>query len=139
MSTILLIHDNAEVVRTISGVLTAAAFRCVTAHTAAEGLRLCDEEWPAVVIADPQLHLDDGSLLIEIIRCSSAVPILVVAGSPDDYTDTVRLLGDVGALRKPIDSIALLRNVRARCSPSWQIRASVNRAGELTNRPAWAA
>lgn len=128
MCTVLLINDSREILRAISHALDGAGIQCTTVSNPAEGVLRCFTEGPTVVITDLKLRLTEGTPLVEAIRRGSDVPILVLAGHPDEYSEAARLLGDIGVLRTPIDSIALLRNVRARCSSSWQLRASVNGA-----------
>jgi DNA-binding response OmpR family regulator len=120
---VLAVDDNEHVLRLISMLLRDAGYRCVTALTGAQGLFRFREERPAVVITDLNMPVGDGAILLAELRCVSRVPVIVLSGYANDYTDRLRYLGDVLVLTKPFEPQILLKHVRARCSPTWQARA----------------
>lgn len=84
------------------------------AATGAEGLRLVEEERPALVLLDVGLPDMDGYAVLQEIRAFSAVPVIMLTAR-DEPIDRVRGL-EAGAddhVGKPFDHLELMARVRA--------------------------
>jgi two-component system, OmpR family, response regulator MprA len=126
MAAILIIDDEPEVCRALTGVLTRAGFG-VTAVSAAEGIAAFERERPDIVITDiimPKIH---GIDIIKSIRTkSTTVRIIAISGGgnfgplgykPGAITTQAYLAAAVEAgadevLSKPFEKGDLLATVR---------------------------
>jgi len=126
MAAILIIDDEPEVCRALTGVLTRAGFR-VTVASAAEGIAAFEREPPDIVITDiimPKIH---GLDIIKTIRTrSTTVRIIAISGGgnfgplglePGAITTQAYLAAAVMAgadevLSKPFEKHDLLAAVR---------------------------
>jgi hypothetical protein len=84
---------------------------------------------PAVFIADSTIVMQDGRTLAESVRRRfAALPLILLNRFPADVVNRFRFLGDMAVLGEPVDGVALLRHVRARCSASWMSRVVLHPA-----------
>ena len=120
--TVLIVDDDEHILRMISLALEGSGVHCVTANTGAQGLIRYRTEMPHLVITDLRMPVGDGITLIEAIRKTSRVPVIILSGLVNAHTERMRWLGDVAFLAKPFDRTVLLRHVRERCAKSWQAR-----------------
>jgi two-component system KDP operon response regulator KdpE len=112
--TILLIEDEAQIRKFLRISLEAHGYVVHEARLAADGLQLCAETNPHLLILDLGLPDMDGQQLIGRIRAWSQVPIIVLSVRESE-TDKVRAL-DAGAndyVTKPFGIGELMARVRA--------------------------
>jgi DNA-binding response OmpR family regulator len=116
--------DDDELVRqAVSTLLQGNGYRVIEAEDGEVGLAMIERHAPSLVITDIMMPKREG---IETIRESkkrcSNVPVLVMSGSPvggkADYLDIARKLGADDCIKKPFTAEALLKHVKALCSPS---------------------
>ena len=114
MTTILVVEDDRRISDLLALYLRNDGHEVIQAYDGLEGVRLCGQENPDLVILDlmlPKLHGRDAAVAI---RRRSSVPILMLTALDDDR-DVVEGL-DVGAddyITKPFQPSVLLARVRA--------------------------
>ncbi len=114
MTTILVVDDEASILRALSITLAARDYTVLTAATGAEGLAAMARERPAVVVLDLGLPDMDGVDVIRGIRGWSAVPIIVLSARDQEQQKVAAL--DAGAddyVTKPFGMHELLARLRA--------------------------
>lgn len=114
MTTILLIEDDASIVRTLGIHLRARGYTVIDADGAASGLRALDAQRPDLVLLDLGLPDFDGVEVLRRARERSEVPIVVLTArqASDDKVEAL----DMGAddyVTKPFGMDELLARVRA--------------------------
>jgi two-component system, OmpR family, KDP operon response regulator KdpE len=133
---ILVIDDEAQILRALKTILTAKQFKVSTAMRGEEGLALAVAQPPDVVILDLSLPDMDGFEVCERLRQWTQVPIIVLSVR-DSERDKVTAL-DKGAddyLTKPFGIEELLARIRVALKHSIQAMGSkevVIKAGSLT-------
>jgi len=115
MSRILVIEDEAAILRGLKDNLAAESYEVITAADGAEGYRLSQEGKPDLLILDLMLPKLSGYEICRKLRAeSSHVPILMLTARGDEAD---RILGlDIGAddyVSKPFSVRELLARVRA--------------------------
>jgi two-component system, OmpR family, KDP operon response regulator KdpE len=114
MTTVLVVDDEPQIVRTLRINLTARGYDVVTARDGVTALRVATEHKPNAVVLDlglPDLH---GTTVIERLRRWTTTPIIVLSARTDS-TDKVAAL-DAGAddyVTKPFGMDELLARLRA--------------------------
>lgn len=114
MTRVLVVDDEAQIVRALRINLTARGYEVLTAHDGASALSVAAEGKPDVVVLDLGLPDLDGSEVIAGIRGWSSVPIIVLSARTDS-SDKVSAL-DAGAddyVTKPFGMDELLARLRA--------------------------
>ncbi|MDX6257514.1 MAG: two-component system, OmpR family, operon response regulator KdpE [Frankiales bacterium] len=114
MTTVLVVDDEAPILRALSITLSARDYTVVTAATGAEGLAAMAKARPAVVVLDLGLPDMDGVDVIRGIRGWSAVPIIVLSAREQEQQKVAAL--DAGAddyVTKPFGMHELLARLRA--------------------------
>lgn len=122
-TTILIVDDDRRFRSVLAAEIQAAGFSALTASNGAEALDLANRNGPDLVLTDLAMPEMDGFDLIEALRASSDVPILVLSVRGAD-ADKIRAL-DLGAddfVTKPFSLPELLARVRA------QLRRAPERA-----------
>ena len=110
---ILLIDDEAAIQRAVKPLLRSRGYEVLVASTGADGLTLCREQSPELVILDLGLPDIDGTAVCRRIREQSAVPIVVLSARGAE-ADKVNAL-DLGAddyVTKPFGPEELLARIR---------------------------
>ncbi|MBE3132830.1 MAG: response regulator transcription factor, partial [Acidobacteria bacterium] len=115
MSRILVVEDDAAILRGLRDNLVAESYDVITAADGAEGLRLSQERDPDLIILDLMLPKLSGYEICRKLReQGSHVPILMLTARGDEAD---RILGlDLGAddyVSKPFSVRELLARVRA--------------------------
>jgi two-component system OmpR family response regulator len=92
---ILVVDDDPDIVRLLKYFLEAKGRQVQTASTGAEALELFKREPPDLVILDVILPGMDGWTVLQKIRESSQVPVLMLTGkdAPTDKAKGVALRG----------------------------------------------
>ncbi len=131
---LLVVDDDADLLRLLSMRLRASGYRVSTAGCAEEAIALVEVERFALVVSDVRLPDRDGLALFEDIRRSSpALPVILLTAHgtiPDAVEATSR--GVFGYLTKPFDSKALLDKIAGALA-----LAGPEPAGERTDDDAW--
>ncbi|HEX4100931.1 MAG: response regulator [Pseudonocardiaceae bacterium] len=122
---VLVVDDDAHILRAIRIHLAACGYAVRTAQTGRAALRVSAAEHPDLVLLDLGLPDLDGTAVIAELRNWSTVPIIVLSARTDG-TDKINAL-DTGAddyLTKPFSMPELLA----------RMRAAVRRSGSPTDR-----
>ena len=124
--TVLVIEDSAELRQLIREAFELAGFEAYGAENGADGLKSAARHPPALITLDVDLPDMSGGDVLDRLRSSSSVPVIILSGR-STVADKVRLLG-LGAddyLIKPFEMDDLL--MRSRCAIQNYLRPS---AGE---------
>ncbi|MCU0968744.1 MAG: sigma 54-interacting transcriptional regulator [Rubrivivax sp.] len=112
---VLLVDDDADLLRLLAMRLTAAGHRVSMAESAEAALALLARERPQVVVSDVRLPGADGLVLFDHIReRHPALPVILLTAHgtiPDAVDATAR--GVFGYLTKPFDGKELLDRIEA--------------------------
>ncbi|MEO6087758.1 MAG: response regulator [Umezawaea sp.] len=114
MTKVLVVDDEAQIVRALRINLTARGYEVLTAHDGTSALSVAAEGKPDVVVLDLGLPDLDGNEVIAGIRGWSSIPIIVLSARTDS-SDKVAAL-DAGAddyVTKPFGMDELLARLRA--------------------------
>ena len=134
MSRVLVVDDEAGLVRALAINLRARAWDVVTAHDGASALEVAADKHPDVVVLDLGLPDLDGVEVIRGLRGWTRVPIIVLSARQDSH-DKVEAL-DAGAddyTTKPVGMDELLARLRAAIRRIGPTEAeAVVAAGDLT-------
>ncbi len=111
--TILLIEDDREISSTISGVLTAAGYKVLTAPNGIEGQRVIENESPDLVITDMMMPRMGGFPILEFLKTIEQPPrvIMITANEGGRHKAYAEMLGVDDYLRKPFAMDLLLESV----------------------------
>ena len=111
---ILVVDDDEDILRLVSGSLRARGFEILTASTGADGVRLCTDEQPDLVILDIELPDRDGIEVCQEIRRTNLVPIIFLTVRSEE-TDVVLGLGVGGDnyITKPFRIAELVARVES--------------------------
>lgn len=111
---ILVVDDEAEIVRVLRGYLEQAGYQVLTAYDGNEALRRARQEAPNLIILDLMLPGMDGIDVCRRVRESSDVPIIMITARVEE---TDRVLGlELGAddyVTKPFSPREVVARVRA--------------------------
>lgn len=112
--TILVVDDEAKIVKTVKAYLESAGFRVVTAQDGQMALTVFRHERPALVILDLGLPAIDGLDVARSLRRDSDVPIIMLTARVDEADKLVGLeLGADDYVSKPFSPRELVARVRA--------------------------
>lgn len=114
MTTILIVEDDPRMARTLRINLQARGFDAITARDGHGGLQAARMHRPDLILLDLGLPDLDGVEIIQRLRPSSAVPIVVLSGRADSRQKVAAL--DAGAddyMTKPFSLEELLARIRA--------------------------
>jgi len=110
---ILIVEDEASIVKLLRTVLAANEYEVIEASTAAEAKTLISSHCPDVILLDLGLPDMDGNDLLRSLREWTATPVIVVSARSDE-TDKVLAI-DLGAddyITKPFGTSELLARIR---------------------------
>jgi two-component system alkaline phosphatase synthesis response regulator PhoP len=114
MPTILIIEDEAELVRVLRSYLEKAGFQVISADRGDTGLSLWEHERPDLVLLDLNLPGLDGLDLAKEIRRKSETPMIMLTARVEEAD---RLIGlEIGAddyISKPFSPREVVARVRA--------------------------
>ena len=121
--TILIIEDEAKIVRTVRLYLEQAGYGVVWASDGAQGLAACRHEKPALVLLDLNLPGgQDGLDVCRTLRRDSNVPIIMLTARNEEVDRLIGLeLGADDYISKPFsprEVVARVRAVLRRAEPS---------------------
>jgi DNA-binding response OmpR family regulator len=111
---LLVVDDDEDILRLVSGAFKARGFDVVTASTGEDGIRLATSEQPDIMILDIELPDTDGIDVCQEIRRTMLVPIIFLTVRCDE-TDVVLGLGVGGDyyITKPFRVTELVARVEA--------------------------
>src|SRR5215471_17982620 len=111
---ILLVDDDEALLGLLSLVVQRAGFQPITASDGSSALRLLDEHYPDLIVLDNKLGNEDGLEVLERVRRSSDVPIVMLSSlhSEDDIERGLQLGAD-DYLTKPFSFRELVARIRA--------------------------
>jgi signal transduction histidine kinase len=92
----------------LSVMLRRVWFNCSVRRSGAQGIQAFIHDPVDLVITDLRMEAGDGIALIESIRRTSRVPVIIVTGFAAQYADRVRFLDNVALLNKPFEWAALV-------------------------------
>lgn len=125
---VLVVDDEAQIVRVLRGYLERAGFTVLTAYDGAEALRLARQERPDLIILDLMLPGMDGIDVCRALRKESDVPIIMLTARVEE---TDRIIGlELGAddyVTKPFSPREVVARVRAVLR---RTRPSADQAGQ---------
>ena len=113
-TTILMVDDDAALVRLVELNLTQAGFRFVSALHGIAGIQQLEHEHPHLVLLDVVMPKLDGWETCRLMRQVSQVPIIMLTARDDDVDKAHGL--DMGAddyLTKPFSFVELQARIRA--------------------------
>ena len=116
-ANIIIIEDEKNICNFIETVLSPQGYQVTSAYTGTDGLKLIESLKPDVVLLDLGLPDMDGLELIQEVRSTSALPIIVISARTLERSKVAAL--DLGPL------------ARLNCWP-----ASAQRCGTARERPA---
>ena len=105
---ILVIDNDEGLAQAVATRLESQGYLCITANNGEQGLSEYSLGEIDLVITDLNMPSLDGVGLIDRIRTSSAVPIIVMTGFSDQYKRELRKIPNVSVLQKPFETQALL-------------------------------
>ncbi len=114
MTTVLVVDDEPQIVRTLRINLTARGYRVLAAADGAGALRVAADGKPDVIVLDLGLPDLDGTVVIQHLRRWTSAPVIVLSARTEPG-DKVRAL-DAGAddyVTKPFGMDELLARLRA--------------------------
>jgi len=107
MSLILLVEDEEMLREVVAESLTSLGFEVVSAANAADGLESFKRQTPDLVLSDIRMPGGDGVSLLESIRKSSKIPVVLMTGFSDLTDAECRARGASAVLHKPFNQAAL--------------------------------
>lgn len=113
-TTILMIDDDAALLRLTELNMTKAGYRFVSAQHGIAGLQMLEREQPALVLLDVSMPKLDGWETCRLIREVSDIPIIMLTARDDEASKARGL--DLGAddyLTKPFGFVELQARIRA--------------------------
>ncbi len=113
--TILLLDDSPDVRAALRVAPESEGYSVLEASDGREGVRLCREHRPAIVIVDIVMPEKDGLETVkEILAIDFAAVIFTMSGkdADGDYQEAARVLGAKRGFRKPIRVDELLAGIR---------------------------
>lgn len=114
MSRILIVDDDAQILRMLRAALSSSGYDVVSAANGMEGFAAFERTQPDLIITDMSMPLMDGFALTEEVRRISQVPIIVLSVRATEPVKVSAL--DAGAddyVTKPFNMPELLARVRA--------------------------
>jgi len=116
MRRVVVIDDEAGIRRTVEIVLTRAGYEVLLAANGNEGIRLCRETAPDLVITDIHMPGADGFETIAGLRTVyPGLPVIAISGGDEterlELLGSASLLGAVSSLKKPFTVRELLEAV----------------------------
>ncbi len=111
---ILVIDDDRSIVELVKLYLSNEGFTVAVAHTGRDGLRLFNQNTPALVLLDLMLPELDGYEVCRQIRRESNIPIIMMTAKGDDIDTIVGLeLGADDYVAKPFNTRELVARIKA--------------------------
>ncbi|MBI1171094.1 response regulator [bacterium] len=129
---ILIVDDEAQILRFLGHALTAAGYETCTATTGAAALKLVTSARPDLMVLDLGLPDMDGKAVIETLRQTSDLPVIVLSARDQEMEKIMAL--DLGAndfVAKPFAIGELLARLRVCLRPARKSAEPLLRLGPL--------
>lgn len=111
---VLVVDDEAQIVRVLRGYLEKAGFSVLTASNGPEALRVARQERPDLIILDLMLPGMDGLDVCRTLRKESDVPIIMLTARVEEADRLIGLeLGADDYVTKPFSPREVVARVRA--------------------------
>ena len=110
---VLVVDDEVELVDAISTRLSAEGFECVTASNGEEGFSRFQVGGIDLVITDVLMPMSDGFSMVEWIRQTSDVPVIVITGYDQCREPFLSDFPEIRCIGKPYSSDQLVSLVQA--------------------------
>lgn len=111
---VLVVDDEAQIVRVLRGYLEKAGFSVLTASNGPEALRVARQERPDLIILDLMLPGMDGLDVCRTLRKESGVPIIMLTARVEEADRLIGLeLGADDYVTKPFSPREVVARVRA--------------------------
>ncbi len=102
MTRVLIVEDDASIVRSLSAFLTSEGFSCLSAPGQAEALRLFEENEPDIVLLDVSLSDGSGFVVCSAMKRLRDTPVIFLTASGDEHSVVTGLeLGADDYIAKP--------------------------------------
>ncbi len=115
-TAVLVVDDDAAMVRLIAGMLNAAGIPTIAAFDAIQGFMVAQRQHPRLVLVDWHMPAGGGPQLLRRLAelpATHHIPVVVItADDSAALPEEVRALGARQLLRKPVDPVDLTRLVR---------------------------
>jgi CheY-like chemotaxis protein len=112
---ILIVEDNAEVMKTYSSLLTSSGYEVSTATYALPALFRVTENPPDLILADLQMPMMTGMEMIGQLKAhvdTRDIPVVVVTGNGSEESRAAALkAGCVGFMTKPVEPVEFLAQI----------------------------
>jgi two-component system response regulator GlrR len=135
MPLILIVDDDADILKLLEMRLTASGYQVASAHSAQQALSLFSMQMPALVISDLRMPDMDGFALFEAIHAlNPTVPFILLTahGSIPEAVHATQQ-GVFSFLTKPFDSKNLLQQVE------YALKIAPSAQHVLSNENSWCA
>jgi len=114
MQKILMVDDEAKLVRLVQAYLQDAGYKVVAAYNGAQALQQFELESPDLIVLDLMMPEIDGLEVVRRIRAQSGVPIIMLTARVEETDRVVGLeLGADDYVVKPFSPRELVSRVRA--------------------------
>jgi DNA-binding response OmpR family regulator len=109
MKTVLVIDDDPIIVRILTVALEVEGYFVISASNGEDGLQAAVEEDPDIIILDIMMPLMDGLKMLEELRKTSDVPVIVMsADGSHDKVERARELGIECFVNKPFRTTVIV-------------------------------
>ncbi|MHB1294982.1 MAG: response regulator transcription factor [Anaerolineae bacterium] len=120
--TILVVDDEAQIVRVLRGYLEKAGYKVLGAYDGCEALRMARQEKPDLVVLDLMLPGMDGLDVCRTLQRESGVPVIMLTARVEETDKLIGLeLGADDYMTKPFsprEVVARVRTVLRRVHPA---------------------
>lgn len=112
VALVLIVDDDADMTRFVSGVLSSGGIAAVAAYDAIQGFLVAQRQLPKLILVDWHMPAGGGPQVLRKLHdhpCTAAIPVYVItADDSPDIPAEAAALGAKGVMRKPLDPVALL-------------------------------
>ncbi len=109
MNTVLVVDDDAVIVKMLTITLETSGYEVVTASNGEEALQAVLEEEPDLILLDIMMPVMDGLEMLEELRKTSQIPVIIISAFGDqDKVERARELGIECFLNKPFSMEILI-------------------------------
>ncbi len=116
--TILVVDDDERLAHVVVIRLEREGWNCMVANTGRQALSILEAHQPDLVISDLNMPDGDGLNFIHSVRRLSQIPIIVVSGFTDAYTEELSVYPEITRVQKPFDTTQLIELVETELSLS---------------------
>jgi CheY-like chemotaxis protein len=130
-SLILIVEDDSAILKMLRHILQDEGYRVVTATNGLEGMRVCVEAPPSLILLDMWMPIMDGRHFVEGLRARGPeIPFLIMSAGRN-VRHWAHDLGAAGYLEKPFDLADAIAAIKRLMPAEAKRRAAL--AGALSN------